>query len=76
MENVRLACGHRSKTPYLIDKMMVRVYSPEELCYSIGLDAYLLDDAFACEELATWLGEECGLDELQRELSEHIRRKG
>ena len=76
MENVRLACGHRSKTPYLIDKLMVRVYSPEELCYSIVLDAYLLDETFASEELAKWLGEECGLDDLCRELTEHVRRKG
>ena len=76
MDKVRLACGHRSDKPYLIDKMMIRVYSPEELCYSIFLDAYLLDEAFASEELARWLGEECGLDDLCQSLLEHIRRKG
>ncbi len=76
MDQIRLACGRRAKTPYLIDKMMVKVYSSEELCYSIMQDAYLLDEAFACEELAHWLGDECDLAELEDMLVRHIKNKG
>ena len=71
----RLACGHRTTTPYLFEKMMASVYSPEELCYCIMLDAYLLDESFVSEELATWLGEECGLEELEGILKSIIRKK-
>lgn len=71
----RLACGHRTETPYMFEKMMASVYSPEELCYCIMLDAYLLDDGFASEELATWLGECCGLPDLEKLLKTDIRKK-
>ena len=76
MDKVRLACGHRTQTPYLIEKMMLKVYSPEELCYCIMLDAYLLDEGFACGELARWLGDECGLEDLRDSLTDHIGRGG
>lgn len=72
MDKVRLACGHRAQNPYLIEKMMSKVYSPEELCYCIMLDAYLLDESFASEDLARWLRDECGLDELCTALLDHI----
>lgn len=75
MDKIRLACGHRAQTPYLIEKMMTRVYSPEELCYCIMLDAYLLDETFASGELAKWLADECGMTELCNELLECIRLK-
>ena len=75
MDKIRLACGHRATTPYLIEKMMIKVYSPEELCYCIMLDAYLLDESFASKELAEWLGAECGLSELRDKLFESIKLK-
>ena len=73
MDKIRLACGRRAENPYMFEKMMARVYSVEELCYCIMLDAYLLDESFASIELATWLGEECGLDELEKKLKTAIR---
>ena len=75
MNKPRLACGHIAENPYLFEKMMVGVYSSEQLCYCIMLDAYLLDESFASEELAKWLGEECGLKELEELLMGDIRRK-
>lgn len=75
MDKPRLSCGHRATTPYLFEKMMVRVYSPEELCYCIMLDAYLLDESFVSDELARWLGDECGIDELRVKLLAAIRDK-
>jgi len=76
MQDTRLACGKRTEVPYLIEKMMVKVYSAEELCYSIMLDAYLLDESFASPELAYWLGDECGLKELEQLLIDLISHKG
>lgn len=74
MNRPRLACGHRTDNPYFFEKMMAKVFSPEELCYCIMLDAYLLDDSFVNEELVNWLGEDCGLDELAGELKNRIKR--
>lgn len=75
MNKVRLACGHRTETPYYFEKMMAKVYSPEELCYCIFLDAYLLDETFASEEVAYWLGDECGLEDLQKQLISMLKAK-
>lgn len=72
---IRLACGHRAEIPYLFEKMMVKVYSPEELCYCILLDAYLLDETFASVQLAEWLGTQCGLEELEKLLKQAIKSK-
>jgi len=73
MDKIRLSCGHRTTNPYLFEKMMARVFSAEELCYCIMLDAYLLDETFVSLELAEWLGRECGLDDLEKGLRTAIR---
>jgi len=75
MLKVRVACGHRTENPYYFEKMMAKVYSPEELCYCIMLDAYLLDENFASSTLASWLGAECGLDELEKSLNMALKSK-
>lgn len=75
MKVVRLACGQRTETPYMFEKMMTKVYSTEELCYCIMLDAYLLDETFATAELAHWIGEECDLPDLERELMNALKAK-
>lgn len=75
MNKPRLACGHIAETPYLFEKMMASIFSPEELCYCIMLDAYLLDETFVSDELADWLGEGCGLDELAATLKNDVRKK-
>ena len=75
MEQARLAVGHRTEKPYRPEKMPNRVYSPEELCYLITLEAYMLDESFASHELADWLGEECGLEELGDRLHAALKRQ-
>ncbi|MBQ8946675.1 MAG: hypothetical protein IJ058_07685 [Lachnospiraceae bacterium] len=76
MEQIRLATGHRTEKPYRPEKMAARVYSPEELCYLITLEAYMLDESFVSSDLADWLENECGLDELADRLRGVIRKRG
>lgn len=76
MDQVRVACGRRSEVPYFIDKIATRIYSVEELCFCIMLDAYLLDEEFASEALAEWIGEQCGLGSLSDQLKAHLNRGG
>ena len=76
MKQIRLACGQRSREPYIIDRMATKVYSVEELCYVVKGSAYLLDEGFASRELAYWIGEECGLPDLGDELMSCVKQNG
>lgn len=76
MDQVRLSCGRRTDNPYFIDKLAVRIYSVEELCFCIMLDAYLLDESFACAPLCSWIEEECELPALADRLEAHLKSRG
>ncbi len=68
MSSVILRTGNYATTPYLFTKTYVNVYSVEELCYLMVTNAELLDSEIVCDELVTWLDEQCGLSQLAHSL--------
>ncbi len=75
MGRVILCTGNTARTPYLLKKMDISVYTVEELCHCIRENTFLMDEDMACRELAEWLREECGLDELADLLLGHVKAK-
>lgn len=73
MGRVLLCVGKTAERPYYMEKVCQNVYSAEELCFLIRKNAYLLDETIVDKKLADWLGKECGLNELSRQLSGFIR---
>ena len=70
-----LCAGNRCTTPYFFDKVMVNLYSVEELCYCLMQDAYIIDQDIMSENLVEWIRNECGLTELANNLTTVIRQK-
>jgi hypothetical protein len=64
MSRVLVTAGLLAKNPYCIEKIERRVWSVEELCYSLVESARYLDESIMDEELLSWLDTECGLPEL------------
>lgn len=64
MSSVILCLGKRAEIPYCIPVSGINIYSVEELCYFFGENAFLLDDGIINKQLAKWLEEQCGLEEL------------
>lgn len=64
-----LACeGALAKTPYYYDKIYMNLYSVEELCYVIFENAYMIDKDIMNTNLVDWIGQECQLQDLARDL--------
>ncbi len=64
MSRVLVSAGMLAKNPYLIEKIERRVWSVEELCYSLVESARYLDESIMDEGLLSWLDTECGLPSL------------
>lgn len=73
--SIKLCIGEYAKNGYEPERMGIKVYSLEELCFFIRENAYLLDDGFIEDELGTWLSQECKLEELGEELKKSAYRK-
>lgn len=73
MGRVILCMGNVAKTPYLIRKADISVYTVEELCYCIRENTFLMDEDMVCRELVDWLRQECGLSELADSLRGYLR---
>lgn len=71
-----LRAGNECLAPYFFDKVMVNLYSVEELCYCLMQDAYIIDQDIMSEKLVDWLRNECGLTELASSLTTVIRQNG
>lgn len=71
-----MCAGTECRAPYFFDKVMVNLYSVEELCYCLMQDAYIIDQDIMSEKLVDWLKNECGLTELAASLTTVIRQKG
>lgn len=52
--------GKAAKNPFYLDKICVKIYSAEELIFSICQNPELLEKEMFSGELAAWLDEECG----------------
>ena len=75
MSRLILTMGRTARTPYLIEKIERKVYTIEELCYSLAQCAQLLDDSIRDPDLVIWLGSECGLTDLSVKLRPWLDRR-
>lgn len=73
---VSMCVGDYAEKPYWIPGLEIAVQCMEELCFCIKENAFLLDTGIMNDELAGWIGEQCGLQELARELHPLIHKKG
>lgn len=75
MGRVILCMGKTAKTPYLLKKIGISIYTAEELCYCIRENTFLMDEEIVSRELIDWLREECGLSELADSLYGFLKTK-
>lgn len=74
--DARLCVGNYAVRPFCFEGLNLRVYCVEELCYVLKENAYLLDTDIMADCLVDWLGLECGLADLARELHHMVHKKG
>lgn len=75
MGRILLCTGKTAKTAYCFDKLGIRVWSVEELCYCFRENAFLLDSEIVSRRLVEWLETECELPELAKSLYHLIHQK-
>lgn len=68
--------GNTATTPYYFKKLDIMVYTMEELCYVLKKEAFLLGSEIMEDDLVSFVGTDCGLEELARELHVLIHQKG
>lgn len=73
---VCVCVGSYAKTPYCLDGLDIRVYSMEELCYALCENAFLLDSGIMSDQLLKFIGQDCGLKDLEAELYPLVHEKG
>ena len=73
---VSLGVGKYSTKPYCLEGLGIHVYCLEELCYALCENAYLLDNSIMKDDIAEWIGNQCGLRDLANELLRMIHKKG
>lgn len=76
MGQIILGTGAYAESPYFVEKFYVNLYSAEELCYLLVEKAELLDQDVMRRELAQWLDQQCGLDELAHALYALLNQNG
>lgn len=70
-----MTVGRRAALPYTIEKIDRRVYTIEELCYSLGQCAGILDQGILDPALASWIERDLGLSDLAETLRLMIGRR-
>ncbi len=68
MGRVYLCLGKNAEVPYYFERARIHVWNVEELCYFIRENAWLLEPALLGKELAAWVGQQCGLEQLAQML--------
>ncbi len=76
MGRVILCMGRTATIPYYFDKLSIRVWSVEELCYCLRENAFLLEPDIVSSRLVEWIENECGLRELSESLKSLIHQRG
>ena len=69
-----LLCETKTRKPYVIRELGLRLYSPEELCYYIDQNLAILDADFLCEELYSYISEECHMPETARKMRQTAKQ--
>lgn len=71
-----LCVGEYCETAYNIEGLEIRVYCMEELCYCLKENAFLLDMSIMNDKLVDWIGEECRVRELAKQLYPMVHKQG
>lgn len=71
-----LCVGEYCETAYNIEELEIRVYCMEELCYCLKENAFLLDMSIMNDKLVDWIGEECRVRELAKQLYPMVHKQG
>ena len=71
-----LCVGEYSENAYTVEELGIRVCCMEELCYCLKENAFLLDLSIMNDKLADWIGEECRVRELAKQLYPMIHKQG
>lgn len=75
MGRVILCTGKVATIPYYFDKLGIRVWSVEELCYCLYENAFLLEQDIVSNKLTGWLAKECDLPQLAEVLTPLLHQK-
>ena len=71
-----LCVGEYCENAYNVEGLDIRVYSMEELCYCLKENAFLLDLSIMNDKLVDWIGEECKVRELAKQLYPMVHKQG
>lgn len=72
-----IAClGNYAKVPYYFEKLDIRVFCMEELCYCLKENAFLLGNEIMHDTLLKFISNECDVPQLARELYPLVHKKG
>ena len=71
-----LCVGEYCENAYTVEELGIRVCCMEELCYCLKENAFLLDLSIMNDKLADWIGEECKVRELAKQLYPMIHKQG
>lgn len=68
MGDLLLCSGSPAGVPYYIEGVSINIYSPEELCYFILHNTFLIEKSFMNKELCAWFEREFQNDKLAEKL--------
>lgn len=75
MSKVYLCKGEYAESPFYIEKQRINLYSIEEVCYYIKENICLLDKAIMTPAFIRFIGEDCKLEAMEKELKTILHRK-
>ena len=72
----RLCLGIYATNAYCFERLGISVYCMEELCYCLKENAFLLGTEIMNDELLHFIGSDCQVPELAKELYPMVHQKG
>ncbi|MDR2546972.1 MAG: hypothetical protein LBC96_05600 [Lachnospiraceae bacterium] len=71
-----LAVGRVAALPFHLERLILRIWSVEELCHLFKTNPFILDETILDRRLVAWLESECDLPELAGKLSLLLKKNG
>ena len=71
-----LATGRRAAEAYVFNRLLIKIWSYEELCYLLKTNPFILDAGIMDRKLIGWLGTSCDLGDLAAALNALLKKKG
>ncbi|MCL2253294.1 MAG: hypothetical protein FWC09_02525 [Lachnospiraceae bacterium] len=69
-----LTVGQMAKAPYIFSRLLLSIWSVEELCYLFKTNPFILDKSILDRRLVTWLEGQCGLPDLAKKLNGLLKK--